>query len=233
VYNFAIPDAGIREYAAQLRHEVLDYRPDLVLVLVSVGNDVTEPLPMPGSFDVRSLRLYQLAALNWMSPGQDCTPCVESDSRRQFLCRAERQLLACRTPLDCQTRGQWEQAEAHLDDLIDHGQERGATVVLAVVPMVFQVCAPLASQLQKRNGFEDTSLDLGLPQRRLAAYAASRQVACIDLLPVLCEASGRPFERSSLQLSTAGNQAVAHALEHWITGHFRQLVSPVAQASVR
>jgi hypothetical protein len=233
VYNFAIPDAGIREYAAQLRHDVLDYRPDLVLVMVSVGNDVTEPLPMPGSFDVRSLRLYQLAALNWMSPGHDCTPYVESDARRQFLCRAERQLLACRTPLDNRTRGQWEQAEAHLDNLIDRGQARGATVVLAVVPTAYQVCAPLATQLQKRNGLDDTALDLGLPQRRLAAYAASRQVACIDLLPVLCEASGRPFERSSIELTAAGNHAVAQALKHWITGHFRQLVSPVAQASMR
>ncbi len=72
-----------------------------------------------------------------------------------------------------------------------------------------------------------------LPQRRLAAFAASRRVPWIDLLPTLREANGKAFEHSSMQLSPAGNQAVAQALEHWIAGHFRQLVSPAAQASAR
>lgn len=232
VYNFAIPGAGIREYAAQLRDQVLDYRPDLVLVLVSVGTDITEPLPVPGNFDLRGLRLYQLAAREWMTPGQGSTTAVV-DAPGEFLCRAERQLQVCHTPLDDRTRAQWDDAESHLDDLIARSRQQGATVALAVVPTVFQVCAPLAGQLSRRAGYEPSALDLELPQRRLAAFAASRRVACIDLLPVLREAGGCPFERSSLELSSAGNQAVTHTLEHWISGRFQQLLSPAAQASAR
>ncbi len=154
VYNFAIPEAGIREYAAQLRHQVLDYRPDLVLVLVSVGDDITERLPTPGHFDVRSLRLYQLAALGLVSPGQGTAACADADVRRSFACRAQRQMIVCETPLDDTARAHWDHAESHIDDLIDRSQQRGAKVALVGVPTVFQICAPLSAQLQKRAGYQ-------------------------------------------------------------------------------
>jgi hypothetical protein len=237
VYNFAIPQAGPREYAAQLRREVLDYRPDLIVVLVSIGDDITEQLPAPGLFDIRGLHLYQLAASTWQQPGSQGnrqSACEqESTAHGEFMTRAERQLIVCRTPIDDSIRGHWDESCSHLDDLIRHSQRRNVEVALVAVPSACQVCPSLCKQLQKRLGYAATNVDLDLPQRRLAAFASGRQVTWIDLLPALRETSAPAFERSSHELSAAGNQAVAQTLEHWIVGHFRQLVSPVAQASVR
>lgn len=237
VYNFAIPQAGPREYAAQLRSQVLDYRPDLVLVLISVGDDITEQLPVPGNFDLRGLRLYQLAAAHWLAPGGACdandNASFDSAARREFLALAERELIVCRTPLDESLRDKWDGTCAHLDDLILAARRREVEVALVAVPAAFQVQPSLCRQLQKRLGYTAEQVDLDLPQRRLAAFAASRQLPWIDLLPTLRETTTPAFARGTLELSTAGNQAVAQTLEHWIAGHFRQLVSPVAQASAR
>jgi hypothetical protein len=87
--------------------------------------------------------------------------------------------------------------------------------------------------LRKRTGCDSGSLDLELPQRRLATFAAGQQVPWIDLLPSLRQTRVPAFERSSTELSAAGNHAAAQSLEHWIVAHFQQLVSPAAQASAR
>jgi hypothetical protein len=237
VYNFAIPQAGPREYAAQLRREVLDYRPDLIVVLVSVGDDITEQVPAPGLFELRGLRLYQLAASTWLQPGRQAnqlnTGSQQSSQHGEILSRAERQLVVCRTPIDETTRSHWDKTCSHLDDLIRHAQRRKIEVALVAAPSACQVCPSLCKQVQRRLGYAATNVDLELPQRRLAAFASGRRVTWIDLLPPLRETTTPAFERSSLELSAAGNEAVAQTLEHWIVGHFRQLVSPVAQASVR
>lgn len=237
VYNFAIPRAGPRDYAAQLRREVLDYRPDLIVVLVSVGDDITEQVAAPGLFELRGLHLYQLAASMWLEPGRQANRpdavVQEAKAHSEFLSRAERQLIVCRTPIDDTTRQQWEKTYSHFDDLIRHAERHNVEVALVAVPSACQVCPPLCKQLQRRLGYVDKNVDLELPQRRLASFASGRRVTWIDLLPALREISAPAFERSSTELSAAGNQAVAQTLEHWILGHFRQLVSPVAQASVR
>ena len=73
VYNFGIPEAGPREYAAQVACDVANYQPNLVLAFVSVRDDVTQELPVPSYFEWQGLGLYQLglraiaASLRWAS----------------------------------------------------------------------------------------------------------------------------------------------------------------------
>lgn len=236
-YNFAVPQSGPREYAALVRSPVFDYRPHLVLVIVSIGDDITERTPAPGAFDVRGLRLYQAAAARWIESGGQRAPAADADAercqRRSFLERAERQLIVCRTPLEPPVRAHWDDALAHLDSAIDQVRSRGAEVALVGVPAVYQASPSLLSQLRRRAGWDADGIDLELPQRRLAGFAASRQVPWIDLLPALKGTSVPAFERSSTELSPAGNRAAAQTLEHWIVGRYQQLLSPATQASAR
>ncbi|MBL9123188.1 MAG: hypothetical protein JNG90_06115, partial [Planctomycetaceae bacterium] len=237
VYNFALPRTGPREYAAQLRREVLAYRPDLIVVLVSVGSDITDELPAPGIFDVRGLRIYQLAATTWGAPSPQrdrAATVVDGPAERlQRQVRSERQLVVCRTPLDKSMRGRWVETYQHLDDLIRQAGRQEVEVVLAAAPSACQVSPSLCAQLQRRLGLAPASVDLELPQRRLASFAAGRDVTWIDLLPSLRQTAAPPFERSGDEFSAAGNQAVAQALEHCLATHHRELATPVAQATPR
>src|SRR5262249_34890364 len=65
VYNFGVSGAGPREYYEILRTDVWAVRPDLVLVSVFVGSDITECLPAPRSLDPRQHGLYLLAKRGW------------------------------------------------------------------------------------------------------------------------------------------------------------------------
>src|SRR5262249_46879868 len=65
VYNFGVSGAGPREYLAVLRRDVWTYQPDLVLVSMFGGNDVTEALPAPRDLDPRGHSLYLLAPRGW------------------------------------------------------------------------------------------------------------------------------------------------------------------------
>src|SRR5262249_38722881 len=65
IYNFGVSGAGPREYLALLRRDVWPQQPDLVLVSVFVGNDITETLATPRYLDPRQHALYLLAERGW------------------------------------------------------------------------------------------------------------------------------------------------------------------------
>src|SRR5262249_42589786 len=65
VYNFGVSGAGPREYQEILQRDVWPYQPDLVLLSVFVGNDVTENLPAPRYLDPRQHSLYLLVTRGW------------------------------------------------------------------------------------------------------------------------------------------------------------------------
>jgi len=60
VYNFGVSGTGPREYWTVLNQDVWTYHPDLVLVSIFVGNDVTESLATPRHLDPRQSATYLL-----------------------------------------------------------------------------------------------------------------------------------------------------------------------------
>src|SRR5262249_57858134 len=72
VYNFGVSGCGPREYLVVLRGDVWTYQPDLVLVSIFVGNDITEALPTPRYLDPRGHSLFLFATRGWRLLRERC-----------------------------------------------------------------------------------------------------------------------------------------------------------------
>jgi hypothetical protein len=234
IYNFGIPEASPREYAAQLTHEVAGYRPDLVLTFVSIGDDVTQQLPLPGAFDWRGLAIYQIGARNKRPGGvADCDPLVrEIPSRDAFLRDTARRLSVCRTPIEGPMHQRWQETVGHLEEIVRHCQRQHIPVGLVLVPGEFQVNPQLCRSLCLQAGFEPSQLDLELPQRRLLHFADDRHVPVLDLLPHFRSADPPPYLRNQVEWDDAGNTLAAQALTQWLRGRYGTQIAANAQASV-
>ncbi len=232
IYNFGIPQAGPREYAAQLAHDVARFEPDLVLTFFSVGNDLTEELPLPGWFDWRGLRMYQLGARSSTS-GQpvETASSTQPLSQEAWLRRCAPHLRVCRTPIDEHMNGRWQLAAAHLETMVRFCRRQDVPLALVVVPSPFQVNPPLCDALRRQAGYEPGQIDLSLPQRRLAALAADQCVPLVDLLPYFQSSGEAPYERYQQELNEHGNRVAADVVGRWIEQHYRTQIASARHAA--
>ena len=150
VYNFALPQAGPRDYAAQLASDVLAYRPDLVLTFVAVGDDITREQPLPELFDWRSLGLFQLGAGPWQS---SAGLAGGHASYEDYLRNAGLRLDVCRTPISPATEECWEAALGHLGDVLSACREADIDAALVVEqdPSRFPGIAPAQFESESRQ----------------------------------------------------------------------------------
>jgi hypothetical protein len=237
IYNFGLPDAGPREYAAQLMHEVAAYRPELVLTFVSIGDDVTHELPLPGAFDWRNLRLYQWSTRS-AARSQQAQATLRVDhpvelSREEYLSSLSPKLAVCRTPIDEKMSGRWHDTLGYLDDIQRFCGERGIAAALVVVPSEFQLNPALCETLRRRSGLEPGQVDVELPQRRLADFAQERGMAMLDLLPSLRAEEDVVYERNDCQWNERGHELTANLLRRWIEQRYGTLIANNMQASLR
>jgi hypothetical protein len=234
VYNFGLEGAGPREYAAQVACDITDCRPNLVLAFFSVGDDVTQELPVPGYFEWKGLGLYQLAlrTLSASNPSLLCTgaPSSDADDGDRYLLRAVSSLRVCRAPIDNEMHQRWQASMKHLDDLIEQCRERSIPMALVIVPGEFQVNRTLREILLRRAGVKECQLDLELPQRRLAKFAEERDVPTIDLLPVLVRSEEFPYSRNASSLNDIGNAMTADTLGAWVDQRYGSQITTLAQS---
>lgn len=233
IYNFGIPQAGPREYAAQLAHDVLQFRPDLVLTFFSVGDDLTEELPLPGVFDWRGLRMYQLGARN-RSLGHRCDAAKTTstgDCREAYLRRCAAHLAVCRTPIDEQMGLRWQEARTHLSQMADICRRQQIPLALVVVPGPFQVNATLCDAMRRQAGYEPKQVDLQLPQRRLAALAGEQSIPVVDLLPYFQSCGQTTYERYQHELNEQGNRLATEVIGRWIEQQYRTQIASARQAA--
>ena len=234
VYHFGIRGAGLREYAAQLFHEVAEYHPDLVLVFVSIDDDVTRQIPLPDTFDWQGLRLYQMALRLWADETPPAAgPVAETDDstcRRDYLRRASSRLAVCRAPIDQPTHEAWNRAQGHLARLIDTCRRGDMDVALVLLPADFQVNAALCESMRMRMGYQRCQLDLEIPQRRLREFAARQQVAVLDLLPHFRAADAPLYVRHDRHWNTAGNATAARIIGSWLTARYSVQPTTIVRA---
>lgn len=233
VFNFALPSAGPREYAAQFTHEVARYRPDLVLAMLSVGDDVTTRLPLPDTYDWRSLHSYQLGVRS-LGPhvvGNAAETCFErpSNDYEAYLQVAAARMAVCRTPMDEAMHRRWEETHIWLDRIADRCRRREIPFALVLVPDDYQLDAALCQTLRRRCGCRQEQLDLELPQRRLKLYAERRQLPVLDLLPHFRASHEAAYGRNSHLWNDHGNAVAADAIAGWLrTRYGTMLASTVA-----
>jgi hypothetical protein len=91
-----------------------------------------------------------------------------------------RRLLVCQAPPSATLEKKWQRALSHLEHLIADCKNRRVPVGFVLIPDEFQVNpAVLTTALQDAN-LDHDDVDLDLPQRRLRAFCADRNVPCLD-----------------------------------------------------
>ena len=220
VYNFGLPAAGPREYAAQMARDVAAYRPDLVLLFVAVGSDIAQQTPPPTVFNSQWLHTVQLGSLCFAAPVKAWAGagelCQQLGDQQAYLQHCTEQLAVCRTPLDERAHRQWREVFHYLDEVLARCRKHAIPAAIVIAPSEFQVNAQLCEVLRRRAGYAAEQLDVELPQRRLAAYAHERDVATLDLLPHLRNCSQPPFRRNEHALSDAGHTVAAEVIGGWL-----------------
>ncbi len=236
VYNFGIPRAGPREYVAQFTYHVARFEPDVVVAFLSVDDDIADELPLPGTFDWRGLRMYQLGE-RWLGGSvpsvaqpttarQHAEPSARAD-REAYLEAAAARLGVCRTPIDDAMRARWNVTLGHLDDLVARCRSRRIEPAIVLVPAVFQVNRSLLATLCRRRGYQLGEVDVELPQRRMKAYAHQRGIPVLDLLSHLRASSDPLYCRNDFDFNDRGNEIVAATVSSWLAAQFGTL-PPIA-----
>ena len=225
VCNFGVSGAGPREYRAVLARDVWAVRPDLVLVSVFVGNDITESLPTPRYLDPRGHALYLLCERGWRLacerrhqsasgpvPDRLGAPPLSEETFRAV---EARRLAVCVTPLSKRLEAKWRRALGHLDSLIANCRGRGVPVAFVLIPDEFQVNPAVLDQALHDAKIKREALDLGLPQRRLCAFCAEHAVPCLDLLPCFQQAPDSYAVRDT-HWNVRGNRLAAAQIANWL-----------------
>jgi hypothetical protein len=195
VYNFGVSGAGPREYHAVLRQHVWAVQPDLVLVCVFVGNDITESLATPHHLDPRQHALYllltrgsRLLRERWRQPGRPSADPTDrlahSGLSEQAFDEVEaRRLAVCLKTPPPDLEKKWQRALGHLGRLIADCRAHRTPVAFVLIPDEFQVHPQVLTRALQTASLDRAAVDLELPQRRLVAFFAEQEVACLDLRP--------------------------------------------------
>jgi hypothetical protein len=234
VYNFGVSAAGPREYLQILRGDVWAFQPDLVLVSVFVGNDITEELATPRHLDPRQHALFRLGtrslalAREWWRQGHApgsadgdrlAHPPLSPETFREV---EARRLAVCVHPVSEAMEKKWRRALGWLDRIVAECHTRGAPVAFVLIPDELQVNPRVLAEAVKAAGVDSAAVDVHLPQRRLQAFCAERRVACLDLRPALAEVPDAyaPFDT---HWGMRGNHAAADCIRQWL---WPQLAAP-------
>jgi hypothetical protein len=236
VYNFGVSAIAPEDYRLILETEALAFDPDVVLVALFVGNDLTVR-PVDGSglalddhalarFSKRGYRVIRewfrrRASHEPLSVPQMLTPVVPEKgftlSRQTFLEIEQERLGISRLSLREAHEEGWTAALAHLRAMRDECRRRGILYAMTIIPDEFQVSQALLEELLARGTIPRDDIDLALPQRRLLDFCRAEDIPCLDLLP-LFDGSRDAYLTQDTHWNETGNLIAAEALASWLGG---------------
>ncbi|HLN31277.1 MAG TPA: SGNH/GDSL hydrolase family protein [Gemmataceae bacterium] len=232
VYNFGVSGTGPREYYTILKQDALSYAPDLVLVNVFVGNDITEIMATPRHFDPRQNSLYLLLTRSerllrekWRRT-RDVSPApldrlgAGALSEASFRELEGKRMAVCLKAPPADLQKKWQRALTYLGSIIDACRKEGVAVAFVLIPDEFQVNPAVLADALPCSGAALEDLDLDLPQRRLQSFCAERGVPCLDLKPAFAIVSGTYAPRDT-HWNARGNHLAAERIIAWITEIYR------------
>jgi hypothetical protein len=227
VCNLGVTGAGPREYHAILQQDGWAIQPDLVLVSVFVGNDITEAMPTPRHLDPRRHALFLFAARGWRflregrptnaARGGEPPPRLGAPalSEKAFREVEARRLAVCVAPPSADMEKRWRRALGHLEALVRGCGARRVPIAFVLIPDEFQVNREVRAAAVRDAGVELEALDLELPQRRLREFCAGRGVACLDLLDDFRGTTDTYAPRDT-HWNARGNRLAAARLAAWL-----------------
>jgi hypothetical protein len=240
VYDFGIVASNIDDYLIVLEEDALAFAPDLVLLGVYVGNDLristAQTLFDHHSYAVdRALseirqriearRLARSGAFRDVTaaPAAGATPDLDAPitTRERYLESVGRELAFFRADQPRAVARAWYDSLAGLAKIDTTCRARGVPLVVVVQPSHPQVSRALLEEGARSAGVDPASLDVALPQRRLAAFFAERGVPMLDLMPAFARAA-RERDPDGFYLvndthwSVAGNEIAAQEIARFL-----------------
>lgn len=208
--HYGLPNAGPNAFAAQLRREVLERNPQLVLLFLS-ADDVARDEAGRAWFEPR---VWQCAAALMTAEdsargGAELAPANDYET---YLRRRAPFVAACIPAADAGVRRRQADAQRSIAAAVEACRRRNVPVALVLAPAEYQLNVGLAASLCRHTGYDAKQLDLALPQRTLTAYADRLTVPVIDLLPLFREAGAVLFETTSARWNAAGHAVAAEAI---------------------
>jgi lysophospholipase L1-like esterase len=242
--NMGIPGVGPRAYLGLLRSDVLRLNVDVAIVLVYVGNDITDAHP-----DFRNrvwlghprnlLRaqyligvspeyfyLYRFFRFTFRSVRQRLSSSVDRPpdaaySYDNFMSIHRKNADIHERVPTMFTKRSYEGVATILNDLKHTAKEAGVTLLVVLAPHEPQVNHGLREALFTRYRLKASDFDLGRPQRILGTIMKAASIPFVDLYPSFLEAA--KVKRLYLPQDTHWNQAghVLAARETWeyVTRH--------------
>jgi hypothetical protein len=208
IRQFSSADSPSNRAARHLAEEVTAAQPELVLAVISVADDFGHE-SQSRWLDWRNLLLPRYMAR--LSGFSTSTASGETADAAAYL-----KLAVCAKNPSSETRAQWGQLSDQIKILTKRCREKGVPVALVVVPAKFQLNRPAREALLHQAGYDSDSLDLDLPQRRLAALAQQQQIPLLDLMPELRLTSRSLYERTGDSLNREGRTLAQQAMCDWI-----------------
>jgi len=227
VYNFGVAGIGPREYLSILQRDVWPFQPDLILLSIFVGNDITESLATPRHLDPRQHALYLLCQRGWhmwwgsargnSTAADACNRCTTPAlSRSAFREIEARRLAVCVHPVPPGLGKKWERTFAYLAEILRECNQHGVPLAAVLIPDEFQVNPAVLADAMAEARIRPGDVDLQLPQRRLSRFFHEHGVLCLDLLPAFGRA-GNLYARYDTHWNVCGNRLAAKQLNPWLT----------------
>jgi hypothetical protein len=228
VGNFGVSGTGPREYRLILERDVWAVQPDVVLLSIFVGNDITETIAQPRHMDPRQhaqgilgLRGWRLLRECWRETPRPA-PAPRSRvgqpglSPQTFREVEARRLIVCIQPVSAAMEKNWQHALDELERIVVSCHNRQVRLAAVLIPDEFQVNETILDAALAEARLQPGQLDLEGPQRRLAEFFALRQVPCLDLLPALRQAP-RSYEPCDTHWNVLGNHVAAREIAIWLS----------------
>ena len=227
VHGFAVPAIGPREYAWLVDNEVARVRPRLVVVNVFAGNDI-EGLERERRqpWAPQRTRAWQLAArLVTLARNPEVIGTTQFPDRPYLAGREHEEptfgedeylrIETARYRACCVPSRRLERRYAELARALDHlaASAGDAQLVVSLAPDEFQVNDALHARVVAGLG-AGVEHERELPQRRIAAAAAERRIAFVDLLPALrlAEREAPAYHLRDTHWNAHGNRTAGEAL---------------------
>lgn len=224
------------QYRLFLEKRGLALEPDLVIVGLFVGNDITamdeawvRNTTAEGGWIISDKEAYERSsrrsrALRWLRgvllDKSHAVRVLDDLNRRGrpgstafkpwFLEQQRAAARVYRRRDDEDARAAWENTFGELARIRDQCRRSGARLLVVILPDHTQVNPRLRAALALPAG----EFDLLAPQRRLLRFCRVRGIECLDVLPSFLEASGTDaFLRNDSHLAPRGHRLIARAVK--------------------
>jgi hypothetical protein len=220
VYNFGVSGAGLREFAQVLQQHVWEFQPDLVLVSIFIGHDLTESLPMPRYLDPRQHLLYSLLAPGARPDGAEPAwvanrLAMGTLSAEEFRQVEVRRLAVCLKAAPPGLEKKWQQAFTLLRRMISSCAKRRIPVAFVLIPDEFQINPEVLKETLAAAEVGAEAVDLELPQRRLQQFLNEQGGPCLDLQATFRGVPNTYAPRHT-HWNKRGNHLAAEQIGQWL-----------------